>query len=508
MKKIYLTLLAAAFSLTFQSSAQILCIMCYDQNDSISSGVNNLLLNGSFENSNCASGYILDVFCPNSSYYSCNLDNWICTGGGSQTYVCVFDSTPTTRSTLVDGLYAVYMGNYFCAPCTAGAFGDTSCFVTNNDCELSGIPPGFPTHDPTYGGNVGVSIEQTVNGLNIGNTYVLEFWVGGESSGFPDPGMFAIDVGFGNNLLRCHQTPYGIGVGTRYIIEFNATSTSQTIKFTSWGHVCNSCTEAVIDQVRLYSIAELNPNIPPCIGSTINALFTAPNHICPGTCTNFNNLSTNATSFLWSFPGATPSTSTDVDPTNVCYNAPGTYPVSLIATNVNGSDTLTLNNYITVYPYPAPQGISQSGDTLFANQGAVSYQWYLTGVIIPGATNYFYVAMQSGDYNVVATDANNCEVEAVIYNVIAKIHEPFLNPQFKIFPNPVSDKLIIQPLSQVNEVSEIAILNLLGEMVLDVHLPTAYSSLPTIDCRFLQPGIYWIEVSDGSLILRSRFVKQ
>ena len=34
------------------------------------------------------------------------------------------------------------------------------------------------------------------------------------------------------------------------------------------------------------------------------ALFSAPNHICPGTCTSFNNLSLNATSYLWSFPGA------------------------------------------------------------------------------------------------------------------------------------------------------------------------------------------------------------
>ena len=65
---------------------------------------------------------------------------------------------------------------------------------------------------------------------------------------------------------------------------------------------------------------------------------------------------------------------------------------------------------MTVYPYPAPQGIMQNGDTLFANQGAVSYQWYHDGVIIPGATDYFYIASEGGDYNIVATDANNCEI--------------------------------------------------------------------------------------------------
>ncbi len=81
-----------------------------------------------------------------------------------------------------------------------------------------------------------------------------------------------------------------------------------------------------------------------------SCLFTAQHILCPGSCTNFDNLSTNAISYLWSFPGGSPSTSTDANPQNVCYNTPGHYPVTLIATNTFGSDTLTLNNYITVHP--------------------------------------------------------------------------------------------------------------------------------------------------------------
>ena len=37
------------------------------------------------------------------------------------------------------------------------------------------------------------------------------------------------------------------------------------------------------------------------------AIFSAPNHICPGTCTAFINHSINGTSFLWTFTGASPS---------------------------------------------------------------------------------------------------------------------------------------------------------------------------------------------------------
>src|SRR5436190_2379312 len=162
------------------------------------------------------------------------------------------------------------------------------------------------------------------------------------------------------------------------------------------------------------------------------ALFNAPNHTCPGTCIDFNNTSVNATSYIWTFTGANPSVSTDLNPSGICYNTPGNYAVQLIASNSITSDTLTLTNYITVYPYPPPQGILQSGDTLFANQGAVSYQWFENGVIIPGATNYYYVALESGNYNVVATDDNDCEVEAVIFDVIAKIQSAVTSSPFTV----------------------------------------------------------------------------
>ncbi|MCX6276455.1 MAG: PKD domain-containing protein, partial [Bacteroidetes bacterium] len=191
------------------------------------------------------------------------------------------------------------------------------------------------------------------------------------------------------------------------------------------------------------------------------AIFNAPNQICPGTCTNFTNLSQNATSYLWDFTGATPSTSTDVNPLNICYNSPGSYSVSLVATNAITSDTLTLNNFITVFPYPSPQGIMQGGDTLFANQGAVSYQWYYGGNIINGAIDYYYIASQSGDYNIVATDANGCEVEAAIFDVVAAINNSqYTEESISVFPNPAGN---ILSLNCESEIKSIEVFNALGE---------------------------------------------
>ena len=100
---------------------------------------------------------------------------------------------------------------------------------------------------------------------------------------------------------------------------------------------------------------------PVCAGAMPVAIFSAPNHICPGTCTDFMNLSSNGLAYQWFFPGAIPATSNDVNPVNICYNFPGSYGVTLIASNALGTDTLFMNNFITVYPHPPPQGILQNG---------------------------------------------------------------------------------------------------------------------------------------------------
>ena len=242
-----------------------------------------------------------------------------------------------------------------------------------------------------------------------------------------------------------------------------------------------------------------------CVQSVPTAIFNSPdNVICPGTCTDFINLSLQGTSYQWFFPSGNPSVSTDINPQGICYNIPGTYPVTLIATNATGSDTLTLNNFITVFPQPAPQGISQSGDTLFANQGATSYQWYYNGNIINGATDYFYVATQSGDYNVVATDENNCEVEAVINNVMAAVGNSSMQ-SIQIYPNPVHDEFTIQKLQVTSgTAAEISIYNVLGEKVYS----GIYSDHSIIDCSHFPQGLYLVELSSSEKILRGKFVKQ
>jgi PKD repeat protein len=104
--------------------------------------------------------------------------------------------------------------------------------------------------------------------------------------------------------------------------------------------------------------------------------------ICAGQCVSFTDLSTNSpTSWSWSFPGATSTTSNLQNPGNICYNQTGTYLVSLTVTNPFGSNTLTLQGYINVVAPPTAlvtpnvSTICQGGSVQLFAQGGNSYVW-------------------------------------------------------------------------------------------------------------------------------------
>ena len=490
--------LLAALSFTFwnYSTCQILCVSCYNQNDSISYGVNNLLLNGGFETNNCGAWPApSSYYCPNSNYYSCNISNWTCTGGGTSTYACIFDHTYVT---VPQGNDAVYFGNFFCNACSPNSE-DTSC-VNTIGCTTTGIPAGYPVNDITYGGTNGVSLEQTVNGLVVGNTYVLEFWVGGEWT-FTNSGLFAVDLGFGDTMLRCKPTPTG-SIGTVYLIQFSAAASSQTIKFTNWGHICSTCTELVLDNVRLYKVAELSSSVPPC-GPSASTSFTASDTtVCEKFCVSYFDSSTNdPTAWQWYFPGGSPSSSTDQNPSAICYTTPGTYDVTLITTTVNGNDTLTLPNYITVNPTPPFPAIVQVGYTLTSSP-ANSYQWQLNSANIPGATNQSYTALQSGYYTVIAGDANGCVNSFTTYVLISGIQDVAADANLSIYPNPSAGSFNVELLNgRIGDEVCIDVKNTLGQKVFSsrekISAPDFKKEIDLTAGRYEMSdaiGIYFIEI--------------
>ena len=123
----------------------------------------------------------------------------------------------------------------------------------------------------------------------------------------------------------------------------------------------------------------------------------APTAICVGSTVTFTDTSASAPSvWNWSFPGGTPATSTEQNPT-VQYNATGTYSVTLVATNFNGSDIKTIGDFITVTAIPTiltttPGSRCDTGIVaLSATASAGTLKWYnvATGGTALGASVNF-----------------------------------------------------------------------------------------------------------------------
>ena len=104
--------------------------------------------------------------------------------------------------------------------------------------------------------------------------------------------------------------------------------------------------------------------------------FTAtPTSVCPSSTVQFSDASSNIpTSWSWSFPGGTPSTSTNRNPI-VTYNTAGNYSVTLTATNSLGSDGETKANFISV---ASPSGTALPLVQTFESSTFPPVGWTLT----------------------------------------------------------------------------------------------------------------------------------
>ena len=308
MRKNRQLFLALSFAFCIlNASAQVTCIDCFNQNAPVSNPITNLIQYGGFEAGCNADEY----FCIGSAMHNCDLWGWWNTGGGPLTYARAVNNT---WSFIPEGTLAAYFGTFQCNICSNIINNDTSC-LTAVGCEVVGIPIGFPDNpNPGYGGDTGVSLEQYVNSLISGNYYVLEFWVGGEwdSGNFTTPGVFAVNLGWGNIFLRNNVTPSVGGIGKRYVIQFMAPNTYINIKFTNWGHACYTCTELVLDDVRLYPLSQLSPSVAPCITGIDENTSSTVRLVEPGNVIDFGTEVHAATLLLFNLLGEKVKTVSDV----------------------------------------------------------------------------------------------------------------------------------------------------------------------------------------------------
>ncbi|WP_432670168.1 T9SS type A sorting domain-containing protein [Flavobacterium sp. SM2513] len=126
------------------------------------------------------------------------------------------------------------------------------------------------------------------------------------------------------------------------------------------------------------------PTDPPVADFTASAT-----NVCIGETVTFTDTSTNLpAAWTWTFTGGTPNSSTVQNP-EIVYNTPGSYAVTLIATNFNGSDTETKSAFIIVNALPT---VATTTPATRCDSGTVTLQ----ATASSGATLNWYAAATGG----------------------------------------------------------------------------------------------------------------
>ena len=147
--------------------------------------------------------------------------------------------------------------------------------------------------------------------------------------------------------------------------------------------------------------------------------------------------------------------------------------------------------------------ITVNGDSLITIAGA-SYQWYLNGNPIPGATSQIHEATTSGDYSVDVTFANGCTGNSDVYTHSVVGIEDLSFGDVKLFPNPTSDELNLVFSTSILENIRYVIVDQTGRVVLDGGV---HDSHMILDLTSLESGMYNMVISNESVTRSIRFVK-
>ncbi|MEM6964665.1 MAG: PKD domain-containing protein, partial [Bacteroidota bacterium] len=186
----------------------------------------------------------------------------------------------------------------------------------------------------------------------------------------------------------------------------------------------------------------------------------------------FSDLSLNATAWDWAFAGGNPATSTDQNPA-VTYDTPGTYEVSLTASNSTGADNVTLTSYIVVGEAPTAEFFFNADTTsvefLNSSVGGVNatYLWEFGDGETSDEEEPTHMYDGSGTYTVTLTVTNDCgtatfENTIVLTTSIAEV--TFLD-EFSLFPNPNNGQFTIVLKGQPKDELRLNLINVIGQYI-------------------------------------------
>nr|MBA3706236.1 PKD domain-containing protein [Bacteroidota bacterium] len=154
----------------------------------------------------------------------------------------------------------------------------------------------------------------------------------------------------------------------------------------------------------------------------------------------------------------------------------------------------------TINTPPATPTITANGTVLSAPAG-FTYQWYLNGTLISGATAQTYTVTTNGNYTVDIKDTKGCSATSNAYNFIsigiAGISE---TGGVNIYPNPASGAIYIELPGKINKEIQLTVYNLLGKIVYS-ETYVSNGQAQRVNLTSQAKGAYFLRLQEGSEVI-------
>ncbi|MEM0997664.1 MAG: HYR domain-containing protein [Bacteroidota bacterium] len=224
----------------------------------------------------------------------------------------------------------------------------------------------------------------------------------------------------------------------------------------------------------------------------LDGFITADNPVpCEGDTVTLN-ASAGLSGYLWS----TTQTTQAIQVTTT-----GWYWVDLTdASNCSGRDSF----FVDFQTAPAPV-ISVVGQDLCTTPFA-SYQWFLNGNVIPGATSQCFTPTGSGSFTVLVTaQAGGCETQSDPIQFVS-LDNGLSDQDFSVYPNPTRDLLNIRMEQPLLESGSVMIYDVAGRIVQRVNFEMLESEM-TLDLSQVSAGTYFVELVAGEFRGRRKVMR-
>ncbi|WP_201987609.1 T9SS type A sorting domain-containing protein [Hymenobacter rubidus] len=246
----------------------------------------------------------------------------------------------------------------------------------------------------------------------------------------------------------------------------------------------------------------------PCPSTgTASVTITAP-AVATFSYANSNYCATGTASAAGTFTSTTGlSVNATTGAINLAASTPGTYTVTNTVAANGGCATVSATATLTINALPAQPTLTASGAVLTASAvPGATYQFYLNGVAIAGATGQAYTATQSGNYTVVVTNAAGCaSLPSAPLAVVTATRTSLAGVELAVFPNPTTGLLTVT-LNGSHALTQLTVYNALGQEVLRATLPAGASSRE-LDLTSLATGVYMLKATSPAGTAMRRLVR-